>query len=300
ACREDNLYRLYLNRNITITPQNEPSSGNVTLRLYLKKEELDSLETAVNTLGESSGVYSVNELGVFKNEDACSIAGGNIAPVLGATPAAYNSDYYLQTSVSSFSSFYFASNLLTTLLPVTISSFTGKSAGEDNLLNWQANGERQVIFGIERSLDGINFINIGNLNAAAADYPGTYSFTDHHPSASAQYDYYRLGITEDGKLVSYSTIIVIARNKNQGVQIAIYPTIVRISTITVHVSSINSQSIEFSIYDNVGRIVFRHPVNVGAGLNQVFLYPGSLSPGTYWVYGIGMDGRTNVTSFIRE
>jgi hypothetical protein len=95
-------------------------------------------------------------------------------------------------------SFYFASNLLTTLLPVTVSFFTGERAGDAIVLNWQANGDGQVIFGIERSVNAVNFANIGQVNSTA-EYSFPYIFRDRYPDLTAQYDYYRLSITEDGK-----------------------------------------------------------------------------------------------------
>lgn len=297
ACRQDNLYRLYLNRNITITPQNQPSSGTVGLRLYLKKEELDSLETAVNTLGESSGVSSINDLGVFKNEDACSTTGGNIAPVLTATANLYNADYYLETSVTGFSSFYFASRLLSTLLPVTILSFTGTSAGAANNLTWEANGDGQVVFGVERSEDGIHFENIGNV-PSTGDHTGSYNFTDNNLSISAKYYYYRLSITENGKIINYSAVVVLSKDQNHLLQIAVQPNLVHGSTIAVRVSAVNAQTITFTITDITGRVLFHRSAGAGAGSNNIFLYTDALTPGTYCVYGNGSTGRTNVARFI--
>ncbi|HMI77537.1 MAG TPA: hypothetical protein VK484_02030, partial [Ferruginibacter sp.] len=45
--------------------------------------------------------------------DACVVTGGVTALPLTATSGVYNSDYYLQVSIGSFSSFYFANKLLT-------------------------------------------------------------------------------------------------------------------------------------------------------------------------------------------
>ena len=83
-CREDGYQRLYLNRNITITPQTQPGS-NVSVRLYILKAELDSLRTALNSLNQPSGVASINEVDVFKNNDNCITVGGNTALRLTAT-----------------------------------------------------------------------------------------------------------------------------------------------------------------------------------------------------------------------
>jgi sugar lactone lactonase YvrE len=301
ACRQDMLYRLYLNRNITITPQTQPVSGSVGLRLYLKAEELDSLETAINTIGEGSGVSSINNLGVFKNEEACQTVGTNIAPDLSTTGSAYNADYYVQTSVSSFSSFYFASSLLSAILPVTLSSFTGNRAGSTNILSWQAIAGPEVVFGIERSNDGTHFENIGSVDAVAAgNNSGAYSFSDQHPPASTEYNYYRLSITEQGSLINYSNTIVITGNEIQSVQIAVVPNIIHGSTISVQVTAGNAQPIAFTIADITGRMLFSQTAVIAAGSNHLFLYPPALEPGIYLLYGTMVKGRTPVAHFIVE
>jgi hypothetical protein len=295
------LYRLYLNRNITITPQSQPVSGNVGVRLYLKAEELDSLETALNTIGEGSGVNSINNLGVFKNEEACQTVGTNIAPDLSTAGFAYNADYYVQTSVSSFSSFYFASSLLSAILPVTLGSFTGNHAGATNLLFWQAGADAHVVFGIERSNDGIHFENIGNVDAAASgNNPGAYSFTDEHPPLSTLYNYYRLSITEAGNLINYSAVVAIGDDENKSLRIAVSPNIFHGSTISVQATSDNAQMVGFTIADIQGRMLFRRRAAIGAGNNQLFLYPVSLEPGIYLLYGSTVNGRTNTARFIVE
>ena len=299
ACRQDMLYRLYLNRNVTISPQVQPVSGNVGLRLYLKSEELDSLETALNTIGEGSGVNSINNLGVFKNEEACQTVGTNIAPNLSTAGFAYNADYYVQTSVSSFSSFYFASSLLSAILPVTLSSFTGIRAGANNILSWQSSAGAHVVFGIERSNDGIHFESIGNVDAAASgNNPGAYGFTDEHPPLSTLYNYYRLSITEEGNLINYSAVIAISDDENKSLQIAVSPNIFHGSTISVQAISGNAQMVGFTIADIAGRVLFRRTAAIGAGNNQLFLYPVSLEPGIYLLYGSTVKGRTNVARFI--
>ncbi|MBK8495240.1 MAG: hypothetical protein IPL50_09530 [Chitinophagaceae bacterium] len=164
-CREDAFFRLYLNRNISITPQNQPVSGNVSVRLYILKAELDSLRTAVNSQSQPSGVASVNEVDVFKNEDTCRAIGGSAALPLTAIPGTYNADHYLQVSIPGFSSFHFANKLLPAILPVKLKTFTGKPVGNTHELKWEADCFDDVIFNVERSADGIRFNTIGNIPA---------------------------------------------------------------------------------------------------------------------------------------
>ena len=98
ACREDGSHRLYLNRNLTITPQSPPSTP-VSIRLYVLKAELDSLKTALNSQGQPSGVASINEVDVFNNIDACAVTGTLNALPLPAVTGSDNTVYSLTVSV---------------------------------------------------------------------------------------------------------------------------------------------------------------------------------------------------------
>ena len=69
--REDGHSRLYLDRNITITPQFQPSTP-VDVRLYIRNEELTALKTAVNSNGDDAGITTITDLGVFKSNDGCN------------------------------------------------------------------------------------------------------------------------------------------------------------------------------------------------------------------------------------
>ena len=56
----------YLDRNITITPQTQPSS-TVKIRLYISKAEYDALDA-----DGASGISAITDLKILKNEDVCS------------------------------------------------------------------------------------------------------------------------------------------------------------------------------------------------------------------------------------
>ena len=61
----------YLDRNLTITPQFQPTlpagSPLVKIRLYISKAEFDALDA-----DPLSGVTSINDLKILKNNDPCS------------------------------------------------------------------------------------------------------------------------------------------------------------------------------------------------------------------------------------
>ncbi len=295
ACREDYSNRLYLNRNITITPQTQPGS-NVSVRLYIKKSELDSLRTALNSMGQPSGVASINEVDVFKNDDACSTIGALSAFPLTATTGSYNSDYYLQVNVSSFSSFYFANKLLTVILPVKIKSFTGKRAGSVNELKWEASCNSSVDFTIERSADGIHFQAIGNVAAANCDQP--FYFTDNNPFLKN--NYYRLKIKETGGAINYSAVILLDADKAGPLQISVKPNLVKGSSINIELIGQKSEQIELLITDVTGRKMLSKQLTAQVGINNVPINVSALASGAYWLHTVGKEGRSNVVRFVKQ
>ncbi len=299
ACRQDNLYRLYLNRNITITPQNQPGAGQVSLRLYLLKTELDSLETATNSLGQSSGVMSISNLAVFSNEDACSSVGGNLAQPLVTTSASYNSDYYLQTNVSGFSSFYFASGVLSSILSMDVLSFSGHRAGTVNSLQWASNCAVGAGFDVERSYDGLNFENIGTVKVAA-DCSGTFSFNDDNALPDAPLYYYRLKLTMGTALVAYSKTIQLSATTLSKILIQVSPNPVQGSTIHAMYSAPGYGSLQVEVADPVGRMLFRQVKALIPGSNTIDLDGSKLSSGIYFLYGMSSGAKTNIVRFVKQ
>jgi len=95
-------------------------------------------------------------------------------------------------------------------LPLTFTSFAGKRNGNAVLLQWSTvNESNNKGYGIEKSIDGRNWQNIGFVTAGI---PGTavfrYSFTDNTPSAGL--NYYRLRQEDlDGK-TTYSKVVSIS------------------------------------------------------------------------------------------
>ena len=296
ACREDAAHRLYLNRNITITPQNQPSSA-VSVKIYVLKAELDSLKNAYNSLAQPSGVASINEVDVFKNSDACATVGNINAVPLAATSGTYNTDYYLQVNVSSFSSFYFANKALPSILPVKISSFTGKSSNRSNILQWQASCNGPVDFVVERSNDGIHFVSIAFVAATRNDCNLPFGFIDNNPFSND--NYYRLRINETGLVANYSNIILLRADKAPSLHLAINAGAVAHSFMTLTLNAKNASAVDMVITDIAGRIMQGQIANISAGNNEVGINVSGLANGIYLIYALSNGERTNVLRFVK-
>jgi hypothetical protein len=294
-CREDPSHRLYLNRNITITPQTQPASGNVSVRLYILKAELDSLKNAVNSLSQPSGVASINEVDVFKNNNSCVITGGITALPLTATNGTYNSDYYLQVNISSFSSFYFANKILTAILPVKIKSFTGKHSENVNELKWEVDCFDHVVFNVERSADGIHFNNVANISGEKTDCNNPFFFTDKNILPGN--NFYRLRITEANATVSYSVIVLLNSSRPLNIRLVNNP--LTKSILDVEVFSETNASVELICTDAAGRIIMQRQLNVHTGNNRFSSDMKNTSKGIYLLYAVDKTRRSNIIKLVK-
>lgn len=112
------------------------------------------------------------------------------------------------------------------LLPLSLTSFTGRRASQGVLLNWKMDvGEDAVNFEIERSDDGTSFQFIGVVAGTERNDP-SYSFTDI--SAAPGSVYYRIKIIDQQGRVSYSKSISLPGELKDT---RIYPTIVSNNTL---------------------------------------------------------------------
>ncbi|MBK8607646.1 MAG: hypothetical protein IPN82_12845 [Chitinophagaceae bacterium] len=164
----------YLDRNITITPQFQPSSP-VRIRLYFSKTEFDALDA-----DPVSGISSINDIRILKNNDGCGnvVSGATslINPVY-AEVHTTNSSYVVQANISSFSTFYFGSSNLT--LPLNLIIFPVGKIDNNVELKWETETERNTdYFEIERNT-GEGFVSIGTVPAGFnTNTRSFYNYTD--------------------------------------------------------------------------------------------------------------------------
>lgn len=165
----------------------------------------------VREISASSGSVTIPGVGVIPvpptlDTTYAYYVNGQPSPLLfyNVKNGAINLIYYLKSSV----------------LPLHFISFTAVPGHGNVQLNWQTGDESNTdVFHIQRSTDGSDFSNIGEVNASG-NGSHNYDFTDVAPPLS-QTLYYRLQETDiDGKS-TYSNIIEC--NMPGNVAISLYP-----------------------------------------------------------------------------
>jgi glucose/arabinose dehydrogenase len=270
--REDASKRLYLNRSMTITPQNQPSSA-VNVRLYITSAELASLISATNSQGQGSGVSSIGNLKILKNTDASSetlsTATAIITPAYAeAYPGTSNGGYVLQADISSFSSFYFGNPSMIPL-PLQLLSFKGSLQDNDALLQWEtANEINTSHFEVERSIDGLNFIKIGTVAAKANSANAKYSYTDVDAGKqSASTLFYRLRMIDKDGATTFSQVITLTLNITNA-PVKIYPNPVS-DVLNVKIRLTTTEHLHIQITDMQGRLIYRKTRLVRNGADEI-------------------------------
>lgn len=283
----------YLNRNITITPQTQPSSA-VGIRLYISKAEYDALD-----LDPASMVSAISDLRILKNNDPCGSAA--VAATTSIVPAyaeAHGSQgYMLQGSISSFSSFYFGSTALT--LPLDLLTFTG-SLQTDNtvLLKWKTENEVNTShFEVERSIDGSSFTAIGTVAADnSTNTTHNYSYVDMDAANQQSLIlYYRLKMVDANGAYSYSNIISVLFNDITGAVI-VNPNPV-LNTAQVRITAPATGKIQWKLLDNTGRSVQENFMQVRKGNGNSFsISMDKFAAGVYYlkVTGVGINQKIKI------
>lgn len=166
-------------------------------------------------------------------------------------------------------------------LPVTLTSFTGKKEGNNNILSWTtANELNNKGFEVLRSADGTNFSSIGfeasknNTTTSAT----SYNFVDE--KALAGTNYYQLKqIDKDGK--STLSNVVVLKSATRKLEIStVYPNPAN-DKLNAVISSDKEEKITVSITDLAGKVVSSQQVSTTNGSTNVFFNLQGLSKGTY-------------------
>jgi hypothetical protein len=267
----------YLNRNVTIGVQNAPGAS-VSVRLYITAKELADM---IATPG--SGVSGINDVAVYKNNDACGTAMATVATgqTIAGRYVQSTFGHAIQFSVNSFSSFYFLSSSST--LPFELFSFTGKAVNEASKLEWVVNTQVDVLsYTVERSLDNRNFDAIATVTAKDGQGNITYNFTDFNAGKLASTVYYRIRSNETYGTGKYTNIISVNFGSILITSLSVFPNPV-VEKTNVLINAIADETAQLKVVDNIGRVVYSVAVKLVKGKNNIQLDMNRFKTGMYYV-----------------
>ncbi len=258
----------YLDRNIVLKVANNSLGANPIVRFYFTDAEAKTLMNATGcgictTISDPyvAGVTQYSDLG-NNNED------GNLANNIGGffqfkLPAnvaivPYDTGYYAEFPVSSFSEFWInnggvGGNLP---LPVSLLSFEAAKQSDGVLLQWVTENETNAsLFEVERSMDGIHYTVIGTVPALNSGSTARYHFTDLQPFNGL--NYYRVKSTDINGAFKYSPVRKV-NFKRDGADIMLYPNPVTNGWVTVS-AAVNCNAA--TLYDAAGKLIRSFQLN---------------------------------------
>jgi hypothetical protein len=178
-------------------------------------------------------------------------------------------------------------------LPLTLLDFTATLKGKVAQLQWTTITEINTKnFIVQRSADGINFEDIGTVNAVGNSTQKTsYQFTDAEVlSKGVNKIYYRLQMMDKDGKSAYSKIAIVNITPN-GQMFVIYPNPVK--DLLVAVSSASFNKADIRITDQNGKLVYSQQVRGIQGGVQNKVNVANLGKGVYYLQIItGSDVQT--------
>ena len=180
----------------------------------------------------------------------------------------------------------------TAILPLVLGNFNAIPQGKTSLLTWSAFPDGQTgSFTIQRSLDGLNWSDIGLVQAdVAATTETDYSFTDAAP-ATGQNDY-RLFIQNQDGSTMYSSIKVVEFTSTA--TLTIYPNPAN-TTLTISIGS-SDKPLNFRLVSTAGVVVQSKLAE--AGTATATMNTGSYPAGVYYLEALDGAGQLLKTTAV--
>ena len=143
-------------------------------------------------------------------------------------------------------------------LPINLISFTGKENDGKSILNWETTASSNPEhFEIEKSTDGTNYKQIGNVNANTATTTETkmaFQYTD--AAATNGKSYYRLKMIDKTGVITFSNTVTITIAAAKADAISIFPTVITSNSLSLQAGRTIQQA-TITVVDMNGRVMSR-------------------------------------------
>ncbi|MBC7650471.1 MAG: T9SS type A sorting domain-containing protein [Deinococcales bacterium] len=180
----------------------------------------------------------------------------------------------------------------TSVLPVTLSSLSASLINNQPQINWTTSTEVNFdYFGVEKSLNAQDFIEIGKVNSNKAANGSTYQFADITKTLSNQF--YRLKMVDNDGTFKYSSVVAV--NGKSSLQLAVYPNPVANTIILSHPKASAGASLQIIGID--GRKLATQIVETGA--TQTSMDATKLVKGNYFVSFVN-NGVASTTQLVKQ
>jgi hypothetical protein len=175
-------------------------------------------------------------------------------------------------------------------LPVKSTELNGEIVGDHNELTWSTDPSFDVSeMVLERSDDGVNYVEIHQIVSDQEQQAGQYSDADPFPGAN----YYRVKVQSGTGTIQYSEVVTLNRSDNGGitVNLATNSGFSQINLEIVSTSNDNFGTYGASIVNSLGQQVYAERYSVNTRRHQETINIGNLAKGIYYIKIFGKNGE---------
>jgi hypothetical protein len=186
---------------------------------------------------------------------------------------------------------------ISSTLPVTLQSFTGKKSGEDVLLAWQTSAERNSKeFQVERSHDGVNFNRIGIVSALRnSTSTHNYSFIDR--TITQENNYYRLKQVDLDDQFEYSKIVHVKDPLSNSVPFSLLSNPVQ-NNLDIQFGELADGKVQVRLTDITGKLILKwNGEQVANSRVRISINDKNLTKGVYILHAV-VSGKQYVQKVV--
>lgn len=254
----------YLNRNYMISAS-QGTATSTDVQFFFTDAELANLGSAIGSL-------NVTKVPGNTCTDDFVDASGKVALLQAASGHPVSGVNYVQVNTPGFSNFFIMPG--TAPLPLDLVSFSGRSKGGANLLDWKTANEKGFShFELQRSGDGKAFSKLDKI-PAKNNYGGDYHYTDAQPLNGK--NFYRLSMVDANGNASVSTIIELNAGRGNNASVSLYPNPVS-KALKIVVEGDMDADATVQITDIIGKVV--KTIRMRSNVTEIDM--SDLSNGTY-------------------
>ena len=169
-------------------------------------------------------------------------------------------------------------------------SFTGKIVNQKATLEWRTLGENEpLLFDIEKSYDGIHFINIATVNSYNDNTTTQHTYTFIDPEEATGKLYYRISMKNNIQQKSYSRTIQLSPGAISSLTF-ISVTNPFINELSIDISSGRSVKAVAQLTDIFGRIIKSKSFNLTSGVNHLVFDNTENLPASVYILKLHAEG----------
>jgi hypothetical protein len=175
-------------------------------------------------------------------------------------------------------------------LPIQSTDLAGSIVGDHNELTWTTDSSFDVSeMVLERSDDGVNYVEIHEILGDEEQQSGQYSDVNPLPGAN----YYRVRVQNTSGSILYSEVVTLNRSDNGGitVNLATNSSFSQINLEIITSTNENFGTYGATIVNSIGQQMLVEKYNINTRRHQETIDIANLSKGIYYIKIFGKNGE---------